>query len=138
MSKRYGILVDMGGCLGCGVCVIAYKQENDLPPYINDKPGTTGLAWNQVLRIMEGVYPELSANYLYVHRMHCGNPPCVPACPKNAISKAPKAAGDKAFVLKPEKKANPSVRYIRLQGFSLNKVSRIDEAKRLYGFEKRE
>lgn len=87
VSKDYGILVDVGSCLGCGVCVTACKQENDLPPYIDDRPGTIGLAWNQVLSISEGVYPDLSRHYLHVHCMHCAVPPCVPACPKEAISK---------------------------------------------------
>ena len=67
MAKQYGILVDMESCLGCGVCVVACKQENGLPPYVNDRPGTIGLACNQVLRFIEGSYPDLTANYLHIH-----------------------------------------------------------------------
>lgn len=87
MSKDYGILVDVGSCIGCGVCVAACKQENDLPPYIDDRPGTIGLAWNQVLQISDGVYPDLSRHYLHLHCMHCARPPCVESCPKDAICK---------------------------------------------------
>lgn len=87
MSKEYGILVDVGSCIGCGVCVVACKQENALPPYIDDRPGTLGLAWNQVLQISEGVYPNLSRHCLHLHCMHCADPPCIEACPKEAIYK---------------------------------------------------
>ena len=87
MAKQYGILVDITHCLGCGVCVATCKQENDLPPYADDKPGTTGTAWNQVLSFSEGVYPDLAVHYLHIHCMHCENPPCVAACPKDAIHK---------------------------------------------------
>ncbi len=222
MTKQYGIAVDIGTCIGCGVCVIACKQEHDLPPYTDDVPGTRGRAWNQVLSMPEGVYPDLSVEYLYIQCMHCENPPCVEACPvkgalqkredgiviinkkkcdgckgkpegprcmpacpygviqfddkkgvaegctlcahlvdagrepacvkaciggsltfgdlndpDSKISKALKAAGERAFVLKPEKGTNPSLRYIRPKGASLKRVSNITRAKKLYGFEKR-
>ena len=87
MNKKYGLLVDVSYCLGCGVCVVACKQENDLPPRVDDKPTTPGLSWNQVLSFTEGIYPELSIQYLPLHCMHCQNPPCVGACPQKAIQK---------------------------------------------------
>lgn len=221
MSKRYGILVDIGSCWGCGVCVVACKQENGLPPNIDDKPGTRGLAWNQVLRILDGIYPDLSGQYLYIHCMHCENPPCleacpvdgaiykredglvlidkskcdgckdepkgpacIPACPYGAlqfndkktvveactlcvqrlnaglepacvraclgraltfgdfndpdsnVSKGLRLAGDRVFILKPERRTEPSVRYIRPPGVSLEKVSRLDKTEVIYGFQK--
>ena len=49
MTKQYGIAVDIGACIGCGICVIACKQEHSLSPNIDDMPGTGGMAWNQVL-----------------------------------------------------------------------------------------
>ena len=222
MTKQYGILVDIASCLGCGVCVLACKQENNLPPDINDMPGTIGIAWNQVLSFLEGTYPELSVNYLYAQCMHCGNPPCKDSCPKGAIykrddglvlidkdkcdgckdlaegpkcvpacpygtiqfsdkrgiaekctlcshlidasdkpacvkaclgdtlifgdfndpsskvSKKIEEAGDRVFILKPEEKAEPFLKYIRPEGVGLDRLTRLDKARKLYGFEKRE
>lgn len=86
MVKRYGMLVDMNYCLGCGICVISCKQENYLPPNADDRPGIRGISWNQVLSITEGVYPELSRFTFPSHCAHCANPPCVKACPKVAIN----------------------------------------------------
>ena len=219
MAKQYGILVDVNSCIGCGVCVIACKQEHNLPPHTDDRPGTTGLAWNKVVQITEGKYPDISIEYLYVQCMHCAAPPCVEACPKDAIHKREdgivlidkakcnacadqpdgvkkcipacpygaiqfneeesvaqaytlcvhrieenlkpacvracvgncllfgdlgdpnsevsqkvREAGDRVFVLKPEKETNPSLRYIRPPGVSLDKVSFIDKAEIIYGF----
>ncbi len=223
MTKQYGIAVDIGTCIGCGICIIACKQEHNLPPYVDDVPGTAGTAWNQVLSMLEGTYPNLSMYYLPLHCMHCEKPPCVEACPiKGALSKRDdglviidkekcdgcknksggprcipvcpygalqlngkkgvvegcnlcahlidsgldpacvkaclggtlifgdlnnpdskvsqtlKAAGDRVFVLKPEKETIPCIRYIRPEGVSVKRVSNIAKAKKLYGFKKLE
>jgi len=88
MTKQYGIAVDINSCIGCGICVIACKQEHNLSPHVDDVPGTRGAAWNQVLSMLEGTYPDLSMQYLYLHCMHCENPPCVEACPvEGALTK---------------------------------------------------
>ena len=82
MTTQYGILVDISSCVGCGVCVIACKQENGLPPNIDDAPGKDWPAWQWVLPIgPKGVYPDLSMHYLPVMCMHCEYPPCREACP---------------------------------------------------------
>lgn len=221
MAKQYGIAVDISSCIGCGLCVMACKQEHNLPPNVDDVPGTDGRAWNQVLELLQGIYPDLSGYYLYLQCMHCENlpcrdacpiegaiykredglvlfdrqkcngcrdkpegPRCIPACPYGVIqfndketvaeacalcvhlidaglepacvracpggtlifgdlndrnskaSQALRAAGDRVFVLKPERGTNPSVRYIRPRRVSLDRVSNIDKAKWLYGFKK--
>ena len=104
MAKQYGILVDIDSCIGCGVCIIACKQEHDLPPHTDDRPSTTGLAWNQVVQITDGKYPDISIEYLYVQCMHCAAPPCVQACPKDAIHKR-----EDGIVLIAEAKCNACV-----------------------------
>jgi Fe-S-cluster-containing dehydrogenase component len=221
VSTKYGILVNIEECLGCGVCVIACKQENGLPPNTDDVPGTRGIAWNQVLGLLEGVYPDLSMYYLYLHCMHCENPPCIGSCPRDAIhkrddgiiliskikcdacrnesdgmkkctvacpygaiqfngqrgvveactmcvhlveasqepacvkacmggaltfgdlnspdskiSQAIAAAKERIFVLLPEKGTNPSVQYVRPQEVSLDRVSQMENATKMYGFKK--
>jgi tetrathionate reductase subunit B len=101
MGNNFGILVDVERCLGCGVCVTACKTENGLPPHTDDVPGTTGIAWNQVLAISEGKYAQFWEFHLPVHCMHCQDPPCVSSCPKEAINK-----NDYGLVLISEGKCN--------------------------------
>ncbi|MDP2917049.1 MAG: 4Fe-4S dicluster domain-containing protein [Dehalococcoidia bacterium] len=223
MSKQYGILVDVAYCFGCGVCVIACKQENNLPPYADDKPGTIGTSWNQVLQISEGVYPDVSVHPFPLHCVHCENPPCAIACPKDAINRSEdgivlisrgkcnvcvdqpggvkkcipecpygaiqfseekgaveactlcahrrgtgderepacvracigrcltfgdlndpdskisrkiREAGKEVYVLKPDNGTNPSIRYIKPPGVSLEKIANLAKAVVMYGYKK--
>jgi Fe-S-cluster-containing dehydrogenase component len=212
MAKQYGIVVDIGSCIGCDVCTIACKQANNLAPSKDDVPSSREWpGWIQVHRILKGIYPDLSMHYLPIMCMHCKNPPCVEACPWDAIyqredgvvlvkedkcdackdlpsgprcipacpyeviqfneekgvvgfctlcadridaglepacvqacegrvftigdfgdpnsevSKIVRAAGDRAFVLKPEKGASPSLWYIRPPELSLDEVTDVVE-----------
>ncbi|MFC1971385.1 4Fe-4S dicluster domain-containing protein [Chloroflexota bacterium] len=219
MSKQYGMLVDIESCLGCGICVVACKQEHDLPPTKDDIPGTKGIAWNQVLSFPEGIYPEMTMEYLYLQCMHCEEPPCRVSCPKDAIfkrddgivlfdknkcdgcknvpqgpkcipacpygiiqldkkgiaeactlcthlvdkglepacvkaciggslifgdindpnskvSKKIKEAGDRVFMLKPESGAKPCLRYIIPKAVNMERMTSLNQATKLYGFEK--
>lgn len=88
MNRQYGILFDLNKCTGCNACMVACKQENDLPPKFNALPGTEGLSYIRVECVgPEGAYPDLSMYYLPILCMHCVNPPCVEACPTEAIYK---------------------------------------------------
>lgn len=89
MSKQYGILIDESRCIGCDACIVACKQENDLPAKLDDIPGTIGFSYIRVETIgPEGEYPDLSAmSYRPIMCMHCNHPPCMPACPEEAIFK---------------------------------------------------
>lgn len=73
---RYGIVLDLNRCTGCMTCVVACKQENLTPP---------GVWWNRVLEL-ESQSPDRITYFRYAC-MHCDNPPCVGACPENAIYK---------------------------------------------------
>lgn len=75
---RYGILVDLNRCTGCMTCVIACKEENLTRPNV---------WWNKVLEVES----ESLGHIIYFRYacMHCDNPPCVEACPEQAIYKRP-------------------------------------------------
>jgi molybdopterin-containing oxidoreductase family iron-sulfur binding subunit len=74
MTARYGIVVDLNRCTGCLTCVLACKEENLTPPHV---------WWNKVLEI-EGAELDY-ITYVRYACMHCDDPPCVAACPENAI-----------------------------------------------------
>lgn len=75
---KYGLVIDLDRCFGCRSCVVACENENFVQP---------GNYWNFVVEYERGKYPAVERTYVPMNCMHCEDPPCVPACPVNAISK---------------------------------------------------
>lgn len=76
--KKYGLVIDLNRCFGCRACVAACKTENIVQP---------GNFWLFVLEYEQGKYPNVTRNFVPMSCMHCENPPCLKACPENAIYK---------------------------------------------------
>lgn len=69
---RYGMLINLRLCIGCGACVMACKMEN----------GTgRDTYWCNVLTKETGKYPNAKMSVMSLSCMHCQNAPCVTACP---------------------------------------------------------
>lgn len=88
---RYGMVIDLDRCNGCGACSAACAVENNIPPA---QPGTndrTGLTWMRVYRASNGQpFPSHRNVYFPVACQHCGeNTPCVSVCPQNAVDVNP-------------------------------------------------
>ena len=79
---RYAIAVDLDRCIGCEGCMIACKNENNVP---------LGQKWNTVLKIGPyGTYPHLEQYFLPSMCQQCENAPCVNVCPTGASYRDPK------------------------------------------------
>ena len=72
---RWGMVVDLGRCVGCQTCTIACKMENGLPP---------GTLWRTVHDVESGTYPRVRRTFVPLTCMHCADPPCHDACPTTA------------------------------------------------------
>lgn len=72
---RYGMAIDLSKCMGCRACMVACKMENGTP---------SSHFWMYTFRFEEGKYPNSVLRYLPRPCMHCSDPPCVKACPKDA------------------------------------------------------
>jgi phenylacetyl-CoA:acceptor oxidoreductase 27-kDa subunit len=72
---RWGMVIDLGRCVGCQTCTIACKQEHALP---------AGHVWRFVADCEAGQYPDVLRVFLPLQCMHCATAPCVPVCPTGA------------------------------------------------------
>lgn len=76
---KYGMLVDVGKCIGCHACTAACKVKNDIPD---------GVFWTKVGAYEQGTFPNVKSYTAPLGRcMHCEHPACVSACPVGALQK---------------------------------------------------
>ena len=84
---RFGMVIDLQRCVGCGACAIACKAEN------NTRTRGDGQSFNWADFVMktEGTFPNVTHWVMPVLCNHCSEAPCVEACPVNpkAMFKTP-------------------------------------------------
>ena len=84
---RYGMVIDLHKCVGCGSCAIACKTENNTL----NRSKTQTFNWADYYISTEGEFPYTKYQLLPVLRNHCTDAACVNACPVNpkAMYKSP-------------------------------------------------
>jgi Fe-S-cluster-containing dehydrogenase component len=77
MAKKYGMVIDLHQCVGCGACALACKNEN------NTESRKDGQSYNWADFIMktEGTFPNTKYSQMPVLCNHCSAAPCVENCP---------------------------------------------------------
>jgi menaquinone reductase, iron-sulfur cluster-binding subunit len=86
-SPRYGMVIDVDRCTGCGNCMVACAVENNVPPADPKATERTGTTWMRVSKLENGLpFPENRSVYLPVSCQQCDHhTPCVSVCPQNAV-----------------------------------------------------
>jgi tetrathionate reductase subunit B len=84
VKKRLGLVFDQERCIGCDTCTVACNKEHD--------PAEGNWIWVETQKVKikdtpQGVFPNLTMNFLPRTCMHCDNPPCVGACSPEALIK---------------------------------------------------
>lgn len=72
---RWGMVIDLRKCIGCGTCKSVCWEMNHVP---------SGTYWRQVIerKITENF--DLIRIFLPMNCMHCSQPPCLDVCPTGA------------------------------------------------------
>lgn len=82
---KWGMVIDLNKCTGCGSCVTACRSENNIPNAGQEatQEGRTFL-WMDMLEMVEGKYPDVHVRHIPRPCFQCDNPPCTRVCPVRA------------------------------------------------------
>ena len=87
-KKRYGMVIDLDKCTGCGACMVACYAENNVPFRQDESDKMRSLNWIRVMKVDNGKpFPDTQVCYIPMPCMQCdgqhmeGHSPCVSVCP---------------------------------------------------------
>ena len=88
-TKKYGMVIDLDKCTGCGACMVACMAENNVPFREDDTDKLLSVSWMRVYRLGNGKpFPQVEECYLprpcQQCEGHAGHSPCVSVCPATA------------------------------------------------------
>ena len=74
---KFGMVIDLQRCVGCGACALACKAENNT----GNRAGGQSHNWADFVMKTEGKFPNVTQTVLPVLCNHCTDAACVKACP---------------------------------------------------------
>ena len=83
---RYGMVIDLDKCTGCGTCMVACAAENNISVMADESDKERNITWMQLYKITNGKeFPHTEVSYFPRPCMHCQHhTPCVSVCPPTA------------------------------------------------------
>ncbi|MBF0549471.1 MAG: 4Fe-4S dicluster domain-containing protein [Deltaproteobacteria bacterium] len=85
---KYGMVIDLDKCVGCGACMVACQSENNLYVRLDESDKLRSTTWMRLYRINNGEkFPEAKFSFFPRPCMQCGHhTPCVSVCPATATT----------------------------------------------------
>jgi Fe-S-cluster-containing dehydrogenase component len=86
-KSRYGMVIDLDCCNGCGSCMVACSVENNVAPAETKANARTGITWLRVFPVSnEETFPDNDVVFIPMMCQQCDHEtPCVTVCPQNAV-----------------------------------------------------
>jgi Fe-S-cluster-containing dehydrogenase component len=82
---RWGMVIDLDRCTGCGTCAAACQAENNVPTVSREEAERgRSMSWLQMVHEVEGEFPDVHVKTYPRLCQHCDNAPCTYVCPVHA------------------------------------------------------
>jgi Fe-S-cluster-containing dehydrogenase component len=85
-GARYGMVINLDRCLGCGTCMAACAIENNVSLTPMEGDHRRGLTWMKVAKTdNKKKFPNVETVRIPIPCQQCENPPCLHVCPATAV-----------------------------------------------------